>query len=492
MIERIRRLFKKATPNPNLEARRDQTIIAMIIAGVVLLSYGVYIYTKKPRAVRTKVTEPIHFAGSFDKSFNQSSDESLILKQQKEIDALKVLASSIKEEQKKESMVTQAGPDEETKKIVQALQEKLTHLEETNQKLNEKIQVAFNGQSISLGLKPPSREEQQAKLENQRFERREYYRKAGIETVSFKQRRAPRDDRRPDNYVWAGTFVSGILITGVMGDAGVNGTKNTGTVLIRLDENGTMPNGQRSRLKDCFVLGSSYGDLSGDSVVVHTETLSCAREDLSFELKVYGSVYDQDAMQDVRGTSILQTKPLLGYSAAAGFLAGIGKGVENFGSIQAGPSETLMALNASKIIGRTATDGAISHPAHRVPEYIMKIADLYHPLVVVRAGRRVSVMFIKGFWIDRAHQTYESGKAIDNEEAKLDAPQITTTVTRATLQNNSSTPSLNNLIKQQVTEEMRQKQSMATQNSNHSAEQLFLAKKGIQPMALIGDTGVSR
>lgn len=72
----------------------------------------------------------------------------------------------------------------------------------------------------------------------------------------------------------------------------------------------------------------------------------------------------------------------------------------------------------------------MSNPANKISDYIMKIADIYHPLVVARAGRRVSIMFTKGFWIDRAHQSFESGKSIDNQSAQNEAA-ITTTISRA-------------------------------------------------------------
>jgi conjugal transfer pilus assembly protein TraB len=76
-----------------------------------------------------------------------------------------------------------------------------------------------------------------------------------------------------------------------------------------------------------------------------------------------------------------------------------------------------------------ATGGGLVNPANHLSDYIMKIADIYHPVVIARAGRKVSVMFSKGFWIDNAHQTYESGKALDNEEAQNDSG-ITTHISR--------------------------------------------------------------
>lgn len=222
------------------------------------------------------------------------------------------------------------------------------------------------------------------------------------------------------------------MLSGAKGDAGINGSKNMGTALIRLDSDGVMPNNRHSRLSGCLAIVSTYGDLSDDAVVMHLETLSCAKPNLSFEQKVYGSVYDLDAMEDLRGTSILKTKPLLEYSAAAGILAGFGDGLKNLNTAQTiNPGAgTITTYGQATTLAQSAAGGAVSNPANKISDYIMKIADIYHPLVVARAGRRVSVMFTKGFWIDRAHQTYESGKSIDDQSAKNESG-ITTTISRA-------------------------------------------------------------
>ena len=63
----------------------------------------------------------------------------------------------------------------------------------------------------------------------------------------------------------------------------------------------------------------------------------------------------------------------------------------------------------------------MSNPANRISDYIMKIADIYHPLVVARAGRHVSVLFTKGFWIDKEHQVYESQKALDETHTQTES-----------------------------------------------------------------------
>lgn len=222
---------------------------------------------------------------------------------------------------------------------------------------------------------------------------------------------APHAKRDAAHYVWAGSFANGYLLTGIIGDAGTNATKNRGTVAIRLTTNGTMPNGQTSHLKGCVVLGSTYGDLSSDSDVIHLETLSCAGKKYAFEKKVYGSVFDLDAMQDLRGIPVLKAKPILGYAAAAGLLAGIGDGISASGTNTSVTGSGVVQTPTSVI--KSGLGEGISKPADKITDYLMAIANIYHPIVVAHAGRKVTVLFQAGFWIDKPQ--YQSMQSIGNQ-----------------------------------------------------------------------------
>lgn len=424
--------------NLNQLAKLEHGRNTLILIGILALAYAAYSYSSLD-IEREKPKHQPQFDGALDKVFDKKSNEALASKQQRQIDELKKLITAKSAPNTTETQ----KPDDETLKLVSALQQKLAQLEQDNKAMNEKLQVALvsNSQSqlATLVVRPPTREEMEAKKQQQIAEEKAHYARAGIETVHFNYRLKNKERRTPDNYVWAGTFAEGVLVSGAKGDAGVNGSKNMGTVLIRLDSNGIMPNNQQSKLKDCFVIVSTYGDLSDDAVVMHVETLSCAKPNMSFEQKAFGAVYDLDAMQDIRGTSILKTKPLLEYSAAAGIIAGIGNGLASYGSAQSINPQTgaITSYSNAANLARSAAGGGLVNPANHLSDYIMKIADIYHPVVIARAGRKVSVMFSKGFWIDNAHQTYESGKAIDNESAQNESG-ITTHISR--LNNNDVLP----------------------------------------------------
>ena len=430
MRNKLKQWFvKKPQTNANKQAKKEQlkhAIILLVIAGV---SYITYSYSASGQKPVTKSAD-VSFDGVFDEAFNQGSDEALIEKQQHQIDKLTNLVRATEENQTKAHQ--KPGEDSETKALVLAMQEKLTHVEEENKKMSEQLQVALiTSQQASLNtVSPPTHEEMEAKRLQRERDARAHFSHAGLETVHFNTRKKRKEEVRTSrNYTWAGTFAEGVLLTGILGDAGINGSKNMGTAMIRLTTGGIMPNEQHSHLEGCFALVSSFGDLSGSSVVLHLETLSCAGKVVNFEQRVYGSVFDLDAMQDLRGTSILKTKPLLSYTAAAGVLAGLGDGLKSYGSVQAVNSNGTYTTISPGALAQSAAGGGMSNPANRISDYVMKIADIYHPLVVAKAGRRVSVLFTKGFWIDKEHQVYESGKAID-EAAVQHRAGVTTTISR--------------------------------------------------------------
>ena len=454
-IKKILKYFrKKPEENTNAAAKKTQLKHAGILLLILIFMGAFYRMSAAEQQKPATKQEDAAFDGAFDSVFNQNSDEALIEKQQHQIDELDDAVK--RNEMTSEKVLKVQAQETATKEALAAIQDKLQSLENENKAMREQLQVTILQNSQvhhEEAIRPPTREEMEAKLKEKRLREREIVAHAGLETVHFRSRnKHNRTEHNSKNYVWAGTFAEGVLLTGILGDAGINGSKNMGTALIRLTSNGIMPNDKRSHLEGCSALVSTFGDLSGSSVVLHLETLSCASHSINFEQKVYGAVYDLDAMQDLRGTSILKTKPLLSYTAAAGALAGFGDGLKNYGlqqTVNPGAG-TITMFGTGQAIAQSAAGGALTNPANRISDYVMRIADLYHPLVVAKAGRRVSVLFTKGFWIDKEHQVYESGKAIDDSH-ELQEPSVTTIISQANdSQVNDTMQAGNNLALQKM------------------------------------------
>lgn len=410
----IKKLNQKKSTNANHQARKEQLKHLGILVAILCTAFGYYRYSTHETESTVASNDP-GFESVFNAKFNQNTDEALIEKQQSELNQVKDTLKAHEDIQKETSLESQKEKEalDEHDRLFKEMQAKLVRLEEDNKKISEQLESSLMRGTTQSNA---SQKDDKAYLESR-----------GFETITFNSRKPIDDIRTANNYVWAGTMVEGYMESGATGDAGINGSKNQGTALIRLSSNGIMPNDKASHLSGCKVIASYYGDLSAETVVMRPEVLSCATHRINLEEKVYGAIYDLDAMQDVRGTAILKTKPLLSYTAAAGALVGVGTGLQNWGSAQSINSNgSIMTFSPSNMV-RTAGGAAMATPATKLADYIMKIAEIYHPLVVARAGRRITVVFTKGFWIDKAHQNLEEVKVSQNTDKPLttDASQTT-------------------------------------------------------------------
>ena len=409
----LKALFKKSG-NGNKNAKKEQLKTVAVLAGIALFGIGFYLYTDKPAVHKHKVTP--HFAGAFGEDVGMEYDHERIKTLLSKIDSTNSKVDSLQKQRAAKQKVITDQQEVRTQKQMEALQKEIASLKAQVQKAAiHAVQTSAAG----TDKKPPFEKvgPLKKKLPVNKVQplvtQQPMINSIGIDDVSIQYPGLAKTDiRNSDNYVWAGSFANGYMLTGIIGDAGTNATKNKGTVAIKLTTNGTMPNGQTSHLKGCIVLGSTYGDLSSDSDVVHLETLSCAGHKYSFEKKVYGSVFDLDAMQDLRGIPVLKAKPILGYATVAGLVAGIGDGISGSGTSTSVTGSGVVQTPTS--VFKSGLGEGISKPADKITDYLMAIANMYHPIVVAHAGRKVTVLFQAGFWIDKQHQKYESMRSIDS------------------------------------------------------------------------------
>ena len=75
---------------------------------------------------------------------------------------------------------------------------------------------------------------------------------------------ADRDkaSKRIGNYLPSGSFTRAILLNGLDAPTGGQSQKDPQPVLLRLEDNAILPNAYRFGVKECFVVGAGYGDIS--------------------------------------------------------------------------------------------------------------------------------------------------------------------------------------------------------------------------------------
>lgn len=241
--------------------------------------------------------------------------------------------------------------------------------------------------------------------------------------------------KNPDTFVPSGTFAEAIMLGAADASAGVNTQANPSPMLFRVVANGTLPNHQKSHLKDCVVTAAVVGDISSERGQIRLERMSCTFPNGEIvEQSVEGTVFGMDAKNGVRGSPVWREGALLGRAAVAGTLSGIGSGIsQSYTTNSISPLGTTQTVSGGDIFKYGAAQGA-SNAMEKLADYNIRRAELYHPIIQLTAGQRVDVVFLKGFYLDgRKHEESEQESAVQSDLFPITTNTPSTSVSGLTL-----------------------------------------------------------
>jgi len=197
------------------------------------------------------------------------------------------------------------------------------------------------------------------------------------------------------NVIPAGAFVRGVLLSGL--DAPTAGKAQTSPhpVLIRIVDKAILPNLWKADIKDCFVIGSGYGDLSAERAYVRLETLSCVKKDGTAITKaVKGYVAGEDGKVGLAGRVVTKQGQILARTLLAGFVEGISKAFSTSQTtVSVSPQGTVSTIQPGATT-KVAIASGFSKAAEKLAEFYMKLANEMYPVVEINAGRNVDLVFL--------------------------------------------------------------------------------------------------
>ncbi|WP_417801477.1 TrbI/VirB10 family protein [Vibrio europaeus] len=225
----------------------------------------------------------------------------------------------------------------------------------------------------------------------------------GFETQSFHWQAtiaAAHSLRTTDNYVPTGTFVTAVVTGGADANAGVSGQGDTAPIVFQTINSGILPNGQKSKLNNCTITGSVYGEISASRGITRTHRMSCIQPDgaiLDIPVKATAFNFGRNG---IRGTTILKNGKIVQMAGVSGILTGIGETGAALSQTTTptafGPSQTVEGEEALVNLLGNATSSVGS----KLADYYIKLAELYHPIVEVNPGAVVNIVFLEGFPLD--------------------------------------------------------------------------------------------
>ena len=226
---------------------------------------------------------------------------------------------------------------------------------------------------------------------------------------------APADEAQDTNlgYIPAGTFVRVALLGGVDAPTGGQAQSNPHPILMRAQDNAFLPNRYRFEIKECFLLASSYGDISSERAIARLENISCVRNDgTAVDVNVKGYVVGEDGKAGMRGRLISKQGQVLANSLLAGIGSGIGQAFQSGATTQ---SVSALGTTSTTNPGQQLQAGVgngVGKALDRLSKYYIDLAEKLFPIIEIDAGRTVEVVFTKGFSLETNKQE-QSGSYSD-------------------------------------------------------------------------------
>lgn len=211
--------------------------------------------------------------------------------------------------------------------------------------------------------------------------------------------KSPKPLKKASHYVPAGSYAKAVLTSGAVVSTAVASQSNPQPIVLRLADEGILPRGFQSHMKDAVLIGSCYGDLSAERAMCRLHTLSFIELDgTTVERSVEGWIIGEDGAPGLRGKIVDRA----GEVAREAFLSGILSGMSSFLQFDATrsvypitPFGQTNALSPKDAMTGGLGKGA-SNALDKLAEFSIKRAEAMQPVIVVNAGRVVDVVFKRG------------------------------------------------------------------------------------------------
>lgn len=227
-------------------------------------------------------------------------------------------------------------------------------------------------------------------------------REPGIATFEVSDARAPsKDEGNPaqtgKTYIPSGSFMRVALMGGLDAPTGGQAQNNPWPVLMRVQDNAFLPNRYRAKVKECFMLGQGYGDISSERAYMRLESLSCVLNSGEVvDTPAKGYIVGEDGKAGMRGRLVSKQGQILANALMTGIIAGIGQGFQQSAtSYSTTPLGSVGTVNSGQQF-QAGIGAGIGKALDRLSQYYITLAEKMFPIIEVDAGRVVDVVLTKG------------------------------------------------------------------------------------------------
>lgn len=213
---------------------------------------------------------------------------------------------------------------------------------------------------------------------------------------------AEKGDAQKKNgaYIPSGSFMRAVLLGGLDAPTGGQAQNNPWPVLMRVHDNAFLPNRYRARVRECFLLGSGYGDISSERAYLRLESISCVLDTGEVvDTEAKGYIVGEDGKAGMRGRLVTKQGQVLANALMTGIISGIGQGIQNSSMNY---STSALGTVGTPQTGKEFVGGlgaGIGRALDRLSQYYIDLAEKMFPVIEIDAGRVVDVVLTKGVTI---------------------------------------------------------------------------------------------
>ena len=206
----------------------------------------------------------------------------------------------------------------------------------------------------------------------------------------------------------AGSHAEAVVLAGVDASAGISSQGDPRPLLLRLTGPAWTAAAGGSALQvdvaGCTVTGAAHGDLSSEKVYARLRTLTCAGPEPGsvIETEVAGFIAGS-GKTGVRGPVVSREGALVQKAFLAGLVSGAGQGTAQAfqpQTVATGGGNAAVAHTGLMDIGRAGLGAGTASAGQKVADYLIRRAEQYQPVIQLRSGTRVSVVFLEGARLD--------------------------------------------------------------------------------------------
>jgi conjugal transfer pilus assembly protein TraB len=205
------------------------------------------------------------------------------------------------------------------------------------------------------------------------------------------------------NYIPETSYVTGYTLGGIVVSTALNTPDENATpVVIRLSSRGNLPKNIGVDISTCRILGSSYGDLSSERVIIRVEKLVCIdpKTELVTISDIVGTIHGDDGMNGIKGKVVATSNKHIKNAFVGGIIGGLASSAKG----QEGLTLTSLGAVGTKKqgFGTVAGQGAltgVSNAGDKIADYYLRLAEQMSPVLTVPGGVKVDVIFTKGFFL---------------------------------------------------------------------------------------------